>query len=220
MDNYNNLNFKKKECYRLIDKLPNDSKLFVLTALKSAEKWHRGQTRVDGHTPYVIHIYRVIILLFKEFKISDREVLAAGALHDVIEDCEINEKELLGKFGKNVTNMVKGESQNLLSSRKVYMEHLKDESINVKKIKLCDRIDNLRTVSRKTVWTNGKRVQYAIESEKFILPMSREVSFASYKKIKMLIQKFKTREKYKNIYKKLIANDKLVYQDTEAHKRK
>ena len=165
-DYYNNLTFQKKKCYYLISKLPLDKKNFVLSALKSAEKWHKGQTRIDiKYTPYIIHIYRVISILIDELRVKDHYIITAAALHDVVEDCGIPIQNIGKKFGKNVEKIVAGKSQNLFSSRKSYMEHLKKTSRSIKLLKIADRLDNLRTISHQTRWSKEKIAQYVIESD-------------------------------------------------------
>ncbi len=216
MDNYDNIDYQKNKCYKLVSKLTPTSQYYILKALKFAEKKHKGQNRISANlTPYVIHIYRVVLILLEEFKISDPEVLSAAALHDVIEDSGVTANELSIKFGKNIATMVKEESQNLFPSRKTYMEHFKRASTKVKFIKISDRIDNLRTISHKTRFSDEKRAQYVIESEKYILPISKQASNVAQKKLQYLIKNLKANKKLSLLYKKLKARDKIGYQDTE-----
>jgi (p)ppGpp synthase/HD superfamily hydrolase len=60
-------------------------------ALELASRWHEGQTRDIGDIPFVTH--------------SD-EVVAAGVLHDVLEDTEVTRGELEERFGPRVAELV------------------------------------------------------------------------------------------------------------------
>ena len=62
-------------------------------AVSFAEQCHRGQFRkADG--PYVIHPFRVCLSLKYEAQVSDRKVLIAALLHDVIEDSGVTRDDL------------------------------------------------------------------------------------------------------------------------------
>jgi (p)ppGpp synthase/HD superfamily hydrolase len=73
-------------------------------ALAFADRWHAGQTRgVDG-IPFVTHPVEVACLLH-EAGYPD-EVVAAGVLHDVLEDTEVERPELEERFGARVAELV------------------------------------------------------------------------------------------------------------------
>src|SRR4051794_32228817 len=73
-------------------------------ALKLASHWHEGQTRDVGDIPFVTHPVEVACLLH-EAGYSD-EVVAAGVLHDVLEDTEVERPELEERFGAEVAALV------------------------------------------------------------------------------------------------------------------
>ena len=67
-------------------------------ALSFAADRHAGQIRdLDGQVPFVTHPVEVAYLLH-EAGYSD-EVVAAGVLHDVLEDTDVKPEELRGRFG-------------------------------------------------------------------------------------------------------------------------
>jgi (p)ppGpp synthase/HD superfamily hydrolase len=73
-------------------------------ALEFADRWHAGQTRdIDG-IPFVTHPVEVACLLH-EAGYSD-EVVAAGVLHDVLEDTAVEREELERRFGPEVAALV------------------------------------------------------------------------------------------------------------------
>lgn len=72
-------------------------------ALEFASTQHAGQKRTDG-IPFVTHPVEVACLLH-EAGYSD-DVVAAGVLHDVIEETDANQGELEERFGSNVADLV------------------------------------------------------------------------------------------------------------------
>jgi (p)ppGpp synthase/HD superfamily hydrolase len=73
-------------------------------ALAFAARWHEGQTRDLDGVPFVTHPVEVACLLH-EAGYSD-EVVAAGVLHDVLEDTEVERGELDERFGPQVAELV------------------------------------------------------------------------------------------------------------------
>jgi (p)ppGpp synthase/HD superfamily hydrolase len=73
-------------------------------ALAFAARWHEGQTRDTDSIPFLTHPVEVACLLH-ETGYSD-EVVAAGVLHDVLEDTEVERAELEERFGPEVARLV------------------------------------------------------------------------------------------------------------------
>lgn len=73
-------------------------------ALAFATRWHEGQTRDADSIPFLTHPVEVACLLH-EAGYSD-EVVAAGVLHDVLEDTEVERGELEERFGSEVAGLV------------------------------------------------------------------------------------------------------------------
>ena len=73
-------------------------------ALAFADNRHAGQTRDIGDLPFVTHPVEVACLLH-EAGYSD-EVVAAGVLHDVLEDTDADRRELETRFGRRVADLV------------------------------------------------------------------------------------------------------------------
>ena len=108
-------------------------------ALIYAAMKHSGQTRKNG-TPYIWHPIRVAQQLLDAG--YDEICQAAGLLHDVLEDTDATEEELLAEFGTEVTEIVK-----LLTKRAGLCEQdyiaaiLADD--RARAVKNCDRLNNL-----------------------------------------------------------------------------
>ncbi len=133
---------------------PGDSYLLVKKAYEFAEQAHAGQVRKSGE-PYFIHPASVASILTD--LMIDAPTIAAGLLHDVVEDCKcVSLEEIQKEFGEEVALLVDGvtkldkldftdrEEQKAESLRKMILAMSKD--IRVVIIKLADRLHNMRTL--------------------------------------------------------------------------
>lgn len=113
-----------------------------------AERKHRGQLRRDGVTSYVEHPRAVMRILRDEFGVRDPEVLAAGLLHDTLEDTTTDYDELSERFGRRVASIVAVLSKdNRLPERRrerEYFAQLARAPLGAKLCKVADTIHNLR----------------------------------------------------------------------------
>jgi (p)ppGpp synthase/HD superfamily hydrolase len=82
-----------------VDELP-----VTRRALAFAARRHRGQRRDADHAPFILHPLEVAQLL--RGRGYPDEVVAAGVLHDVIEDGHAEHAELLAEFGEPVARVV------------------------------------------------------------------------------------------------------------------
>lgn len=149
----------------LIDRVrkyhPSDDITLIEKAYQTAAMAHKDQLRKSGE-PYIIHPLCVAIIL-ADLEL-DKETIAAGLLHDVVEDTILTKEEIDAEFGSDVALLVDGVTKltNLqLSSdnagktpdqlemqannlRKMFLAMAKD--IRVILIKLADRLHNMRTL--------------------------------------------------------------------------
>jgi guanosine-3',5'-bis(diphosphate) 3'-pyrophosphohydrolase len=84
---------------------PNRSALLA-AADEFATRKHRHQFRRDGVTPYISHPRGVMTILRDEFGVGDLSTLAAGLLHDTIEDTATDYDEIRERFGRKVAGLV------------------------------------------------------------------------------------------------------------------
>ena len=140
---------------------PSDDISLINKAYHIAYEAHKDQVRKSGE-PYIIHpLYVAIILADLEM---DKETIAAGLLHDVVEDTIMTIDEIKEQFGSDVALLVDGvtklqqlqltgESQDKSADkvelqaenlRKMFLAMAKD--IRVILIKLADRLHNMRTL--------------------------------------------------------------------------
>ena len=133
---------------------PNADQALVEKAYNFASHAHAGQKRKSGK-PYFTHPYRVADILAD--MMMDAPTIAAGLLHDCVEDCEsIDQATIEKEFGQEVALLVDGvtklsrldltsrEEQQAESLRKMFLAMAKD--IRVVVIKLADRLHNMRTL--------------------------------------------------------------------------
>lgn len=78
-------------------------------AIEFAVDAHGDGTRKGTAIPYITHPFGVALLLAQQG--CSKEVIAAGLLHDVVEDTEFGEKHIRSRFGDTVANIVKGCSE-------------------------------------------------------------------------------------------------------------
>jgi GTP pyrophosphokinase len=125
----------------------------IMTAFFMARKAHEGQKRMSGE-PYVTHSLEVAKIL-KEMQM-DAVTIAAGFLHDVIEDTAYTVDDIKKTAGENTAFLVEGVSHvtaKVFKTRgQIFSESLKKmffamaKDIRVIIIKLADRLHNMRTI--------------------------------------------------------------------------
>lgn len=133
---------------------PSTDISLIEKAYRIAKEAHEGQVRKSGEA-YIIHPTWVGLIL-ADLEL-DKETIAAGILHDVVEDTVMTEEEITEEFGSEVALLVDGvtklgqlsysadklevQAENL---RKMFLAMAKD--IRVILIKLADRLHNMRTL--------------------------------------------------------------------------
>lgn len=110
-----------------------------------------GQTRKYTSEPYIVHPRAVACILTNVR--ARPEVIAAGWLHDVVEDCGVSHAEIYSLFGADVSSLVEmvtdvsRESDGNRAVRKaIDRNHLERASDEGKTIKLADMIDNTSSI--------------------------------------------------------------------------
>src|SRR5437588_1463059 len=84
---------------------PNDDLDIIQRAYDFSLQHHNGQTRASGE-PYLVHPLEVALVL-AEMKL-DSTAIAAGLLHDAVEDTEVTNKQIVEQFGPSVAPIVDG----------------------------------------------------------------------------------------------------------------
>ena len=165
---------------------PSTDVSMIEKAYKLAVKAHGDQRRKSGE-PYIIHpLWVAIILADLEM---DKETIAAGMLHDVVEDTKFTEEDIRREFGDEVALLVDGvtklgrlsyssdklevQAENL---RKMFLAMAKD--IRVIIIKLADRLHNMRTLQ---FMTPAKQKEKAKETMDIYAPIAQRLGISKIK---------------------------------------
>ncbi|HET6206473.1 MAG TPA: bifunctional (p)ppGpp synthetase/guanosine-3',5'-bis(diphosphate) 3'-pyrophosphohydrolase [Terracidiphilus sp.] len=132
---------------------PSEDVSLIRRAWEFCVQHHKGQMRASGE-PYIIHPLEVAEVL-AEMKL-DATAIAAGLLHDSVEDTPATNEEIASGFGDQVAHIVEGvtkidkiqfanrEDRQAENVRKMLLAMVSD--VRVVLIKLADRLHNMRTL--------------------------------------------------------------------------
>src|SRR5580693_609275 len=136
---------------------PSEDVSLIRKAWEFCVQHHEGQMRASGE-PYIIHPLEVAEVL-AEMKM-DATAIAAGLLHDSVEDTPATNEEIKAQFGDQVAHIVEGvtkidkiqfanrEDRQAENVRKMLLAMVSD--VRVVLIKLADRLHNMRTLQHLT----------------------------------------------------------------------
>ncbi len=192
---------------------PSDDITLIEKAYNLASEAHQGQLRKSGE-PYIIHPLCVSIVL-ADLEM-DKETIAAGLLHDVVEDTICTKEEIEKHFGSDVALLVDGvtkltalqlttdnagktqeqsdmQAQNL---RKMFLAMAKD--IRVILIKLADRLHNMRTLEH---MPPVKQQRIAQETLDIYSPIAGRLGIS---RIKVELDDLSLKYLYPDVYRELV----------------
>ena len=156
----------------------------VERAYDLAERAHRGQKRKSGQD-YVQHCLHTAQTL-ATMKL-DTTTIAAGLLHDVLDDTTIKAKEIEKEFGSEIAFLVQGISKLgkiKYRGEKRYIENLRKmflamaEDIRVVLIKLADRLHNMQTLR---AIPERKQKRIALETLEIYAPLANRLGMGELK---------------------------------------
>lgn len=126
-------------------------------AIVFATEAHSGQVRKLSGTPYILHPLEVAAII--STLTDDKDIMAAGCLHDTIEDCGVDPLEIRRLFGSRVYALVQSETEDKLADRPpaetwferkqdslLMLSHTKDEAVRI--MWLADKLSNIRSFYR------------------------------------------------------------------------
>ncbi len=124
-------------------------------AIIFAAEAHDGMRRKQSAVPYILHPMEAAVIVGTVT--DDQNVIAAAALHDVVEDAGISMQEVEERFGKKVAELVASETEDKMrplpaestwKARKSESLRILAEAqdMNIKILYLGDKLANLRSI--------------------------------------------------------------------------
>lgn len=123
-------------------------------AIKFAVEAHSGVERRGKGYPYIVHPMEAVAIVATVT--SDQELLAAAALHDVVEDTKYTEEDIRKTFGDRIASLVasetdlvvtgKNESESWKERKQYAIDRLKNLSYDAKLVSIGDKLSNARAM--------------------------------------------------------------------------
>lgn len=122
-------------------------------AIIYAVKHHKGVFRRNKKVPYIVHPLEAMGIVASITE--DNELLAAAALHDLIEDTDVTYEDLKKEFGDRIANIVLFESNNSFpnheslswtETRQIGIDRLMNANLDCKIVALGDKLSNMRAI--------------------------------------------------------------------------
>ncbi|XP_050232410.1 probable GTP diphosphokinase RSH2, chloroplastic [Mercurialis annua] len=163
---------------------------FVIKAFYEAEKAHRGQMRASGD-PYLQHCVETAVLLAMIG--ANSTVVAAGLLHDTIDDSFLSYDYIFRTFGAGVADLVEGVSKLSHLSKLARENNTADKTVEADRlhtmflamadaravlIKLADRLHNMKTLDALPF---AKQQRFAKETLEIFAPLANRLGIHSWK---------------------------------------
>jgi guanosine-3',5'-bis(diphosphate) 3'-pyrophosphohydrolase len=176
----------------------------ICRAFEFAYKLHETQRRASGE-PYICHPVAVAGLL-RDFGGSGA-MIAAGFLHDIVEDTTVTAEEIEKRFGDEVRHLVEGVTKlsklNFSSKKERQAENFRRmflamaQDIRVIVVKLADRLHNMRTLEH---LADEKRRSIALETREIFAPLANRLGMGRIKwELEDLCFKYLEPEAYREI---------------------
>lgn len=198
-------------------KNPNNIAL-IRNAYELAKEKHEGQFR-KSKDPYIQHPIEVAYMLAELH--SSPTAIAAGLLHDLLEDTDVTKEELVEKFGTDVANIVDGvtkigqlkymtkEKALAKTHQKILLAMAKD--IRVVLVKLLDRVHNMRTLEFQPV---DKQIKIAQETMDLYAPLAHRLGMYRIKaELEDSSFKYLNPEEYQRISKQIQEQKQIREED-------
>lgn len=160
----------------IIATLPAEDAGRIEFAYRFAAAAHEGQLRDEG-TLYIEHPVRVARILWEELGSRSVEMIIAALNHDVLEDCDWLDADILGgALGEEATALIQYVTKETVPDEqkeerdRAYMDALWEIPLDARLLKLADRVDNLRSVIH--AGDPAKALRYLTVSRETFLPLA------------------------------------------------
>ena len=176
---------KIRELESLSSYLNHEEKKIIIKAINFSDLAHKDQTRHSGD-PFITHPIEVAKILTSIN--LDASAIAAGLLHDTIEDTIVSINEITETFGSQISELVQGltkiskfalkmNKQKLGENyRKLILASSKD--LRVILIKLADRLHNMRTI--KFIKDENKKIDISMETLEIFSPLAQRLGMKEW----------------------------------------
>jgi guanosine-3',5'-bis(diphosphate) 3'-pyrophosphohydrolase len=155
---------------RLSEHVDQDNIANVRRAYEVAQAAHSGQTRDEG-SPYIVHPVRVALSLVDELSLFSPVLICSALLHDVIEDSEVTRADVARMFDEQVAEIVWLLTKIEDVSLREYLARIEAAAeTGAPLVKLCDRLDNMRSVVDTP--SLAKKRRYIRTTEELYLPLA------------------------------------------------
>tara|TARA_B100000029_G_scaffold198492_2_gene196773 strand:- start:2821 stop:5079 length:2259 start_codon:yes stop_codon:yes gene_type:complete len=191
------------------DETLDDHLNLIEKAYRFSSLHHADQVRRSGE-PFMVHCTQVVLTLISLQ--LDAVTIAAGLLHDVVEDVEeVTIEQLKEEFGEEVALLVNGVTKitgfSFRSQEELQAEYFRKmlvsmaQDVRVILIKLADRLHNMRTLS---FLEEEKQYRIALETREIYAPLAHRFGMAKIKsELEDLSLKYLSPEIYKDLTRKL-----------------
>ncbi len=223
MDDFTDADQMYEELLKSMDNaFPGEEHALVKKAYQVAREAHKDQRRKSGE-PYIIHPLSVALILVDLG--LDEESIAAGLLHDVVEDTIMTKEGLEQEFGKEVALIVDGVTK--LGQLSYSSDKMEEQAENMRKmllamskdirvimVKLADRLHNMRTLK---YMKPAKQKEISQETQEIYAPIAQRLGISKLKiELDDLALKYLDPEAYQSLAKQINQKrgDRQEYIDT------
>jgi (p)ppGpp synthase/HD superfamily hydrolase len=155
---------------RLTPRLDEHQISVVHRAYELALVAHAGQTRDEG-TPYIVHPVRVAVSLVDELGLYSPTLICSALLHDVIEDSDVSREDVGRMFDDEIAEIVWLLTKLEDVTNRDYLARIEAAAhTGAPIVKLCDRLDNMRSVIDTP--RLEKKQRYIRTTEELFLPLA------------------------------------------------
>ncbi len=153
-----------------------DGVRLVTRAAYFAAQAHRKQRRKDEDaTPYINHLTEVAHLLAEAG--CEASIVAAGYLHDTIEDVDVTYEELVAEFGEEIADLVLAATDDKSQPKQVrkeqQVEHAAHATPAQAALKLADKVSNLHSLMNTppTGWPKERLAEYVAWGHRVVMAL-------------------------------------------------
>ena len=174
-----------KELEKLTYYLNPEERSKIQEALTLSENVHSNQLRKSGD-PFIVHPLEVAKIL-TSIKL-DSDSIAAGLLHDTVEDTDLGIDQINLRFGKQISELVQGLTKiskyYLKANKQKFGENYKKlilattKDLRVILIKLADRLHNMRTLN--FLDDDNKKINISLETLEVYAPLAQRLGMKEW----------------------------------------